>query len=231
MSPPRFYVVARVVGAPGSFKRWDEILVHLCAVSKTEPKGTAYYWGRDLDGEPDTLWGLEGYTDADGFFNGHPASDVFKTQMAFVDNEKLLAQDYDLHHYLEVGGWITREDDPNKDSKTSHVAVLHFFAKDGERDQIIEKLKELAEVVKEVKPIISSFGILKEVEDKQFNIVDKNNLVSLWLRTDTPELFKAFEGSEPYKVIESLKKACTKTELHQSKTFNGHIDVKPLIEQ
>jgi hypothetical protein len=148
--------------------------VHLCKVSLTEPQGISYYWGRDLDGEPDTLWGLEGYTEPDGFNFGHPSSDVFKVQMLRVDSENLLGDDYDLHHYNLVGGWLKRPHDPQADSKTSHVAVLHFFSRKGTRDQVIEQLEALGKEALEKEPRVSSFGILKELNDE--------SLVTVWLR-------------------------------------------------
>jgi len=61
------------------------VLAALCKVSKTEPYSNSYYWGHDLDGAPDTLWGLEGYHHPVGFFLNHGSSDVFKEQMRRVD--------------------------------------------------------------------------------------------------------------------------------------------------
>jgi hypothetical protein len=142
----------------------------------TEPQGRSYYWGRDLDGEPDTIWGLEGYTEADGFNYGHPSSDIFKAQMERIHTEKLLGQDYDLHHYNLVGGWLKRPLDPQADSKTSHVAVLHFYTREGIRDQVIEQLEALGKEALENVPSVSSFGILKGLNDE--------NLVTVWLRYD-----------------------------------------------
>jgi quinol monooxygenase YgiN len=149
-------------------------LVHLVNVSATEPKGISYYWGQDLDGEPNTLWGLEGYTDADGFFTGHPASEVFKTQMAFVDKENLLAEDYDLHHYESAGGWLTRKGDQHADSVSSHVAVVHFFTREGERDNVISQLNSLAAKSLQSNTNLSSCYVLREINNE--------NLVTLWLR-------------------------------------------------
>ncbi|PMD59956.1 uncharacterized protein K444DRAFT_473721, partial [Hyaloscypha bicolor E] len=127
---PPFFVVARVVGRDGAFELWKQRLVRLCEVSATEPLGNTYYWGQDLDGEPDTLWGLEGYSHAVGFFIGHPSSQVFKEEMALVDSDKLLrneqglaSKDYDLKHYDQVGGYLTREDDEGKDGENSFVVV------------------------------------------------------------------------------------------------------------
>lgn len=109
--------------------------MHLCAVSATELYGDSYYWGEDLDGEPDTLWGLEGYTHPVGFFLDHVSSDIFKREMALVDKDELLrheqglsSRDYDLHHYDQESGWLKRPDDEIADSVTSYVVVHHFFA-------------------------------------------------------------------------------------------------------
>ncbi|TVY42036.1 hypothetical protein LSUB1_G002991 [Lachnellula subtilissima] len=180
MSVPDFYVVARVVGRPGAIEPWKERLVPLCEVSATEPLGHTYYWGQDLDGEPDTLWGLEGYSHAVGFFKGHPASDIFKREMALVDQDQLLkheqglaSRDYDLYHYDDAGGWYTKEDDPEKHSKTSHVVVHHFFAQAGKRENVIRLLGGLAEISKTVIGV-QSCGVLRECNDK--------SLVTLWVR-------------------------------------------------
>ncbi|VUC26559.1 unnamed protein product [Clonostachys rosea] len=157
MPAPKFFVIARVVGRDramalssrqalrvvtkesmanfGSMGKWKERLVHLCGVSATEPHGDSYYWGEDLDGEPDTLWGLEGYTHPIGFFIDHISSDIFKREMALVDKDELLkhqqglgSPDYDLHHYDKESGWLKRDDDPDRDCKTSYVAIHHFWA-------------------------------------------------------------------------------------------------------
>ena len=164
--------------------KWVERLISLCEVSATEPHSSSYYWGQDLDGEPDTIWGLEGYSHAVGFFMGHPASEVFKREMALVDSDKLLkhtqglgSPDYDLHHYDWFGGYLTLENDPEKDSKTSHVAVHHFFAKEGKRDDLLQGLIAFAEQTRdnqEAKVAVQSCAILKECNDI--------NLVTLWVR-------------------------------------------------
>ncbi|KAH8654821.1 hypothetical protein BGZ61DRAFT_500448 [Ilyonectria robusta] len=123
MQGPKFFVVARVVGRDGGMPLWKERLVHLCDVSATELYGDSYYWGEDLDGEPDTLWGLEGYTHPIGFFIDHVSSSIFKREMALVDKDELLrhqqglgSPDYDLHHYDQESGWLKREDDPDRHS-------------------------------------------------------------------------------------------------------------------
>jgi hypothetical protein len=150
--------------------------VPLCEVSKTEPHSTSYYWGQDVDGEPDTLWGLEGYSHAVGFFLGHPASDVFKREMQKVDEDKLLrnvqglgSPDYDLHYYDLDSGFLTRQDDKDKHCKDSFVVVIHYWANAGLRKALLECLAKFAERVKhsEQGPSISiqSCAVLKECRD------------------------------------------------------------------
>lgn len=115
---------------------------------------------------------------------GHPASDVFKREMALVDKDKLLktkqglgSPDYDLHHYDEFGGFLTRGNDADKYSKTSHVAVHHFWAKEGKRDELLRRLVAFAEKTKEGQradgPVQSAL-VLKECNDM--------SLETLWVR-------------------------------------------------
>jgi hypothetical protein len=205
---PGFYVVARVIGAPNSFKRvchifpnllapyllpfdmdhnaelltnsqpqWTELLVPLCGVSATEPQGNTYYWAQDASGNfPNTIWGLEGYSHAVGFFTGHPSSDVFKREMATVDRESLLAEDYDLKHYDFANGWLSREDDKEKDAVDSFVAVHHFWAKErGLREALIGWLGHLAAKTREGPPGgVQSCAVLRECNDMR--------LATLWVR-------------------------------------------------
>ncbi|KAG2016903.1 hypothetical protein GB937_006106 [Aspergillus fischeri] len=153
MKNPKFFVVARVVGRDGALSLWQRRLVALCEVSATEPHGDSYYWGHDLDGEPDTLWGLEGYTHPVGFFLDHVSTDIFKREMALVDADQLLrheqglaSRDYDLHHYDWAGGWLKRPDDPNRDSKTSYIVIYHFWAVDKtSRGELLGALAEFAD--------------------------------------------------------------------------------------
>jgi hypothetical protein len=158
--------------------------VPLCEVSATEPQGTTYYWGQDLDGELDTLWGLEGYIHATGFFLGHPSSDIFKREMALVDRDRLLrnvqglgSPDYDLHHYDFEGGRLTRPDDAAKDSKTSHVAVYHFWSSDEKWKELMRKLCALCEELKQSeaseKINVQACAVLKECMDP--------SLATLWV--------------------------------------------------
>lgn len=99
--------------------------------------------------------------------------------MALVDADKLLrteqglaSPDYDLHHYDWAGGWLKRADDPDRDSKTSHVAVFHFWATDkGGRDELIVGLLNAS---KGLGAAVQSFAVLEEVRDEK--------MVTLWLR-------------------------------------------------
>ena len=154
-------------------------------MSATEPLGDSYYWGQDLDGEPDTLWGLEGYTHPVGFFLGHVSTDIFKEEMAKVDADKLLrhqqgltSPDYDLHHYDWAGGWLKRDDDPDCDSTTSHVAVYHFWVKDStQRGELLQALSIFAADQKGQNNHLGrlqSCGLLKECRDEK--------MLTMWLR-------------------------------------------------
>ncbi|KAJ5379388.1 hypothetical protein N7509_012507 [Penicillium cosmopolitanum] len=176
MVAPKFFVVARVVGRDGALPLR---LVHLCNVSATETLGDSYYWGQDLDGEPDTLWGLEGYTHPVGFFLGHVSTGIFKREMALVDSDKLLrneqglaSRDYDLHHYDWAGGWLKRTDDPERDGKTSHIAIYHFWATDKTRRA--DLIMTFLDASKNLDGALQSFGILKEVRDEK--------MLTLWVR-------------------------------------------------
>lgn len=207
---PDFFVLARVVGSDGAFpkvcprwnsmlpvfireglwlieftQQWKKRLVPLCEVSATEPYSTSYYWGQDVDGEPDTLWGLEGYSHAIGFFIGHPASDIFKREMKKVDDDKLLrhvqglgSPDYDLHYYDFYSGFLTRADDKDKDAKDSFVVVVHMWASEGRRKQLLGTLAAGADAVRASQRspsiTIQSFAVLKECLDV--------NMTSLYIR-------------------------------------------------
>ncbi|KAK2764667.1 hypothetical protein CKAH01_04832 [Colletotrichum kahawae] len=244
MSCPLFFVVARVVGSDGSLEKWKDRLVGLCGVSATEPLGNSYYWGHDLDGEPDTLWGLEGYTHPAGFFLGHTSTDTFKHEMRLADEDKLLktvqgigSPDYDLHHYDFAGGWLKREDDDFKDSKDSAVAVVHFWTSDKDRALVIQRLNDFAasrRATKSNQGSLQSCGVLKEVMQP--------NLTTLWLRYETwlnavgyisarsQEDLKSHLVSEEYKdLLASVESVLSsRVETHLSQSFNGHIDQKPI---
>ncbi|EMT63006.1 hypothetical protein FOC4_g10013200 [Fusarium odoratissimum] len=179
---PRFFVIARVVGRDGAIDLWKDRLVELCKVSATEPYGDSYYWGQDADGEPDTLWGLEGYTHPIGFFIDHVSSDIFKREMALVDKERLLrtaqgldSPDYDLHHYDEYGGFLKRADDVERDSVRSFVVVKHYWAtSETLRTEMLDSLKQFAERLSSRPPQVQSALVLKECRD--------TNMATLWLR-------------------------------------------------
>jgi len=154
-------------------------------VSATEPYGDSYYWGHDLDGAPDTLWGLEGYTHPVGFFIDHVSSDIFKREMALVDKDELLrtqqglgSPDYDLHHYDEAFGFLKRPDDVDRDSVSGHVAAGHFWVvAEDRRESVLLKLGALAEDVRTAKgslPFVQSALVLREVRNK--------SMATLWLR-------------------------------------------------
>ncbi|POR38181.1 Uncharacterized protein TPAR_01610 [Tolypocladium paradoxum] len=227
MTSPKFYVVARVVSRPGAMKFWRERLVHLCGISATERYGDSYYWGQDLDGEPDNLWGLEGYTHPVGFFLDHVSSDIFKREMALVDKDELLktqqgigSPDYDLHHYDEESGWLKRNDDPDKDSKNSHVAIYYFYVADeSKRPELLAQLSKFAENVRKSQGrtgSIQSCLVLKELRDSK--------MATLWLRINNEENFRSLQTSGPLaSLLASLKPIVSNSEVHQSRSFIGHL--------
>jgi hypothetical protein len=145
-------------------------------VSKTEPFSNSYYWGHDLDGAPDTLWGLEGYYHPVGFHMNHVSGTIFKEEMQKVDDDNLLrnvqglgSPDYDLHHYDLFDGFVKRKDDPAADSVDSFVAVVHYWAKEGKRKQLLGMLADAADMIKASEKAgsitVQSFAVLKEVND------------------------------------------------------------------
>ncbi|TVY28432.1 hypothetical protein LHYA1_G002851 [Lachnellula hyalina] len=227
MSCPKFYVVARVTSRKGALPIWRERIASLVDVSASEKMGDSYYWGYSLDGDEDTIMGLEGYTHPVGFFMGHFETDVFKAQNKLIDRDELLATqqgldspDYDLHHYDEAGGWVKRADDPEKDSKTSHQAAFQFYSKPEDRDEVLQKLVAFADGLKETQgptgPIQSAL-ILKEVRVP--------TMATLWLRTED---FKAFQSSGPLpKLLEDLKPLTTELVLRQAQSWAGHLVIKP----
>ncbi|KAM5357123.1 hypothetical protein ACJZ2D_016595 [Fusarium nematophilum] len=227
MTALKFFVVARVVGRDGAMELWKDRLVHLCGVSRTEPHGDSYYWGQDQDGEPDTLWGLEGYSHPIGFFIDHVSSDIFKREMALVDQDKLLkdvqglgSPDYDLHHYDQVSGYLKRADDDESDSTTSYVVVFHYWANDeAQRGEVLRKLSEFAAQSLKVQSPIQSALVLKECRD--------NTLATLWSRFKSSKDWKAFEQSTTIEALATgLKPYCSSTEVHQSQSFNGHLGLR-----
>jgi hypothetical protein len=99
--------------------------------------------------------------------------------MALADADKLLrteqgltSPDYDLHHYDWAGGWLKQPDDPDQDSKTSHVAVFHFWAADQSRRT--ELLDLLLSASDSFLGLAQSFAVLKEVRNR--------SMATLWLR-------------------------------------------------
>lgn len=107
--------------------------------------------------------------------------------MALVDGDKLLrheqglsSRDYDLHHYDFESGYLKLETDADRDIKTSHVAVEHFWAKDKKRREVMEKLGKFSSALRDAqKPgdvRIQSCAILKECVWKY------ENLTTLWIR-------------------------------------------------
>ncbi|OAG36429.1 hypothetical protein AYO21_09414 [Fonsecaea monophora] len=231
MGAPLFFVIARVVSRDGALEKWREVLAGLCKVSKTERYSNSYYWGHDLDGETDTLWGLEGYYHATGFFLDHVSSDEFKAEMRKVDDAKLLrtvqgigSPDYDLRYYDLFGGFLTRKDDPDRDRQDSFVCVVHFSAAEGRRKQLLGVAADCADLVEAtagngVAPFgaVQSFAVLKEVNDL--------SLVSLYIRTRSQEAWEALEASDIFqRLLDHVKPITTKTEKHRSQAFIGHIN-------
>lgn len=103
--------------------------------------------------------------------------------MAKVDADALLrhqqglaSPDYDLHHYDWAGGWLKRDDDPDRDSTTSHVAVYHFWVKEqSRRGELLDELRGFAAgqtVLTDV--LLQSCGLLKECRD--------DRMLTVWLR-------------------------------------------------
>ncbi|EXJ87560.1 hypothetical protein A1O3_04520 [Capronia epimyces CBS 606.96] len=228
MVAPRFYVVARVVGRDGALAPWRDRLAGLCAVSKTEPYSDSYYWGYDLDGEPDTIWGLEGYYHPIGFFIGHLSTDTFKEEMRKVDEDKLLrnvqglgSPDYDLHHYDLAGGFVKRSDDKDADATDSFVAVVHFWAAaQGKRKQLLGVLADAADAVKDAEKspaiTVQSFAVLKELSDF--------TLATVYIRTRTQADWEKFQATKIWKdLLETVKPITAKQEVHRSQSFIGHI--------
>jgi hypothetical protein len=148
-------------------------LVELCKANLTEDRGVSYYWSQD-DTDVDTLWALEGFTHPIGFFKGHISTPGFIEQNKIVEEENLLPNSYNLYYYDFAGGWLTRDDDIDKDLKSSHVVVHHFWPGKGNRDKLVQSLLELADLSKLPVLNVQSCAVLVECDD--------NILVTLWLR-------------------------------------------------
>ncbi|KAK5047273.1 hypothetical protein LTR84_006795 [Exophiala bonariae] len=228
MSTPLFFVIARVVSRDGALEKWREVLHGLCKVSKTEPYSNSYYWGYDVDGAPDTLWGLEGYYHPVGFFMNHISTNTFKEEMRKVDEEKLLrnsqglaSPDYDLHHYDFFSGFLTRKSDKDRDAENSFVVVVHFSASQGRRKQLLGILSDCADQVQTTQTgppsAVQSFAVLKEINDL--------DLVSVYIRARSQEAWEEFEAHKLYKeALEYVSTITVNTATHRSQAFIGHID-------
>ncbi len=116
--------------------------------------------------------------------------------MALVDGDKLLkheqglsSKDYDLHHYDYESGYLTLERDDEKDSKTGHVAVEHFWSKDEKRGGLLKWMAEFTKTVEGTQQAgdvkVQSCAVLKECVYKH------GNLATLWVRCVTT--FLCFE--------------------------------------
>ncbi|KAK7202705.1 hypothetical protein BZA70DRAFT_90806 [Myxozyma melibiosi] len=229
MSGTKFFVVARVTGRDNALPLWKERIVSLCAVSATEKLGDTYYWGSSLEGDPDTICGLEGYTHAVGFFIGHFETDTFKEQGALIDSDELLkheqgldSRDYDLHHYDLVGGFLKRDNDPDRDAKDSIIAVYHFWSTTEEtRPEILDKLLSFVNSYRsgELDAAVQSAIVLKEIRFP--------TMATLWVRVRTLDTHAAFEKSEAFaKLIDEVKPLVSKTDKYKAGAFNGHLDLK-----
>lgn len=218
-------------------------------MSATEKLGDTYYWGSSLEGDPDTICGLEGYTHAVGFFIGHFETKVFKEQGALIDSDRLLkheqgldSRDYDLHHYDLVGGFLKRQNDPDRDAKDSIIAVYHFWSTTDEtRPEILEKLLAFVNKYRpgELDSSVQSAIVLKEIRFP--------TMATLWLRcvvqwlifltfliltaflfrVRTLDAFAAFEASETFtELIDTITPLTSKSDKYKAAAFNGHLDLK-----
>lgn len=153
--------------------KWTEILTELCKINLSEDRSVSYYWSQD-EVDDDTLWAIEGFTHPIGFFKGHVSTSGFIEQNKIIEEENLLPNGYNLYYYDFAGGWLTRDDDVDKDLKSSHVVVHHFWPQKGNRDPLVQKLLKLAEQSKSQASHVQSCAVLVEC--------DGNTLVTLWLR-------------------------------------------------
>jgi hypothetical protein len=188
-----------------------------------------------------------------GFFLGHVSTDIFKNEMAKVDADALLrhqqglaSPDYDLHHYDWAGGWLKRDDDPDRDSTTSHVAVYHFWVKEqSRRGELLDEMRGFAASQKGLTDgLLQSVGLLKECRDDRMLTVwlrYVNNFEEqkyynfsadffspFFLRTSSADgLERLFSSSSFQSLLAKINPIVEKTEIHRSKSFNGHLDIKP----
>lgn len=103
--------------------------------------------------------------------------------MAKVDADALLrheqglaSPDYDLHHYDWAGGWLKRDNDPDRDSTTSNVVVYHLWVKDAsQRGEVLSELRGFAAGQKGLPDgLLQSCGLLEECRD--------DKMLTVWLR-------------------------------------------------
>jgi hypothetical protein len=105
--------------------------------------------------------------------------------MGLVDKDELLrtqqglgSPDYDLHHYDHHAGFLKLADDADRHSKSSYVAVYHFWATDeSRRADVLAALTAFAEDAEKTQGaagLIQSALVLKECKD--------HKLATLWLR-------------------------------------------------
>lgn len=109
-----------------------------------------------------------------GLFLEHMTSDIFRKEMQLVADEKLLVNDPYVHYYDLFGGFLKRDDDEERDSKSGCVAVHHFWASEGRREEVLAMLVEFAENCHGSEVLVQSASVMKECRDVQ--------LASLWLR-------------------------------------------------
>lgn len=103
--------------------------------------------------------------------------------MALVDKDELLrhqqglgSPDYDLHHYDQESGWLKREDDPDRHSKSGYVAVHHFWASsEADRPSLLAALGAFAADTRSGQTHkVQSCLVLRECRDLK--------MATLWLR-------------------------------------------------
>lgn len=121
----------------------------------------------------------------------------------------LTSRNYDLKHYDLAGGWLTQEDDVDKDSMNSYVVVHHLFAKDGKRTEVTERLLKFSEETKAQAPNVGvqSCAVLEEISDVSLVTLwvryESRKLIDLFstkflIRTKTEEAFKKYQSGELY---------------------------------
>lgn len=105
----------------------------------------------------------------------HVSTDIFKEEMRKVDEDGLLrnvqglgSPDYDLHHYDLFSGFVKRGDDKDADAQDSFVVVVHLWASEDKREQLLGVLSHYAnnrvhELERSSEIALQSFAVLKEV--------------------------------------------------------------------